>query len=217
MIDSSLDSTPRGILIGIAGGTGSGKTTVSKKILEGIGSSDVTIVAQDAYYRDLSHIPHDARHHNNFDHPDAFDREMLLEHVHALLNGGSVQLPIYDYTRHCRTGEYRTIGPHAVIVLEGILILYDPALRDLMDIRIYVDTAEDIRLIRRLRRDVQERGRTMQMVLDQYLDTVRPMHQQFVEPSKRYADIIIPEGAEKIVAIDLIQTKIREMLRTRGL
>jgi uridine kinase len=214
----TVTTTPhRGILIGIAGGTGSGKTTVSEKILEGIGPGDVTIVAQDAYYRDLSHIPHDSRLHHNFDHPDSFDRELLLDHVHTLLHGGLVQLPVYDYTRHCRTGEYRTIGPHAVIVLEGILVLYDPELRELMDVRIYVDTAEDIRLIRRLCRDVQERGRTMEMVLDQYLDTVRPMHQQFIEPSKRYADIIIPEGAEKIVAIDLIQTKIKDMLRERRL
>jgi len=205
----------RGILIGIAGGTGSGKTSVAQKILEGIGSESVTIVEQDAYYKDLSHIPADLRHNYNFDHPDAFDRELLLEHMRVLLAGGTVQLPIYDYTRHCRTGQFRTVGPHIIIVLEGILILYDPELRELMDIKIYVDTAEDVRLMRRLRRDVRQRGRTMETVLEQYETTVRPMHQQFIEPSKRYADIIIPEGAEKIVAIDLLRTKIWQLLRVR--
>ncbi|RJP81149.1 MAG: uridine kinase [Candidatus Zixiibacteriota bacterium] len=205
----------RGLLIGIAGGTGSGKTSVAQRILEGLGTEHVVIIEQDAYYHDLSGIPADVLHHHNFDHPDAFDMDLLLEHMQTLLAGGAVQLPIYDYTRHCRTGQFRTVGPHRVVVLEGILILFEPRLRDLMDIKIYVDTADDVRLMRRLRRDVRERGRTMEMVLDQYQATVRPMHQQFVEPSKRWADIIIPEGAEKVVAIDLIRTKIRQLLREK--
>lgn len=205
-------NSKRGILIGIAGGTGSGKTSVANKILEGIGSSDVAIIEQDAYYKDLSHVPADALAHHNFDHPDAFDRELLLDHLRTLLEGGSVQMPVYDYNRHCRTGQYVVVGPHRIIVLEGILILDDPGLRELMDIKIYVDTDDDIRLMRRLRRDVRERGRTMEMVLQQYETTVRPMHQQFVEPSKRWADLIIPEGAEKVVAIDLLRTKIWQLL-----
>ena len=207
-----MNGSNRGLLIGIAGGTGSGKTSVAAKILEGIGSDDVAIIEQDAYYKDLSGIPADARGRHNFDHPDAFDRELLLDHLRALLSGGSVQRPVYDYNCHCRTGEYHVVGPHRIIVLEGILILYDPELRDLMDIKIYVDTDDDVRLMRRLRRDVAERGRTMEMALQQYESTVRPMHQQFVEPSKRWADIIIPEGAEKVVAIDLLRTKIWQLL-----
>jgi uridine kinase len=203
----------RGILIGIAGGTGSGKTSVAAKILEGIGSGDVAVIEQDAYYQDLSHLPLETRGLHNFDHPDAFDHNMLLEHLRVLLAGGSVQMPVYDYNRHCRTGQYRLVGPHRIIVLEGILILDDPDLRELMDIKIYVDTDDDVRLMRRLRRDVRERGRSMETVLQQYESTVRPMHQQFVEPSKRWADIIIPEGAEKVVAIDLLRTKIRQLLR----
>ena len=207
----------RGILIGIAGGTGSGKTTAALNILDGIGSRDVAIVAQDSYYYDLSHIPEDARPRQNFDHPDAIEWDLLVEHMKALLAGGSVQQQIYDYTHHCRTDRFRTVGPHAIIVLEGILILYHSELREMMDIKVYVDTADDIRLMRRLARDVRERGRTMEMVLQQYLTTVRPMHQQFVEPSKRHADIIIPEGGEKAVAIDLLQTKIKQLLRERDL
>lgn len=217
MLEVNSPNSKRGILIGIAGGTGSGKTTAAQNILDGIGSDDVAIVTQDSYYYDLSHIPEDALLHHNFDHPDAIDRELLLEHMKDLLAGGTVEQHIYDYTRHCRTGRFRTVGPHAVIVLEGILILYYPELREMMDIKVYVDTAEDVRLMRRLRRDVRERGRTMETVLEQYEATVRPMHQQFVEPSKRYADIIIPEGGEKAVAIDLLQTKIKQLLRERGL
>jgi len=158
MTDSKLPQSKRGILIGIAGGTGSGKTSVARKILDGIGSESVAIVEQDSYYKDLSHLPPDDLRHHNFDHPDAFDRDLLLEHMQVLLNGATVALPIYDYTRHCRTGQFRTVGPHSIIVLEGILILYDQELRDLMDIKIYVDTAEDVRLMRRLRDVVPEHG-----------------------------------------------------------
>ncbi len=215
----NLKSNPakRGILIGIAGGTGSGKTTAARNILNGIGSEDVAIVTQDSYYYDLSHLSREELLRHNFDHPDAIEWKMLVEHMKVLLSGGTVQQHVYDYSRHVRTGEFRTVGPHAVIVLEGILILYYPELREMMDIKIYVDTADDIRLMRRLRRDIQERGRTVEMVLQQYETTVRPMHEQFVEPSKRHADIIIPEGGEKMVAIDLIQTKIRQLLQERDL
>lgn len=207
----------RGILIGIAGGTGSGKTTAAKNIIDGLGSDDVAIVTQDSYYHDLSHLsPEDIRQHN-FDHPDAIDRKMLVEHMKTLLTGGTVQQHVYDYSRHVRTGEFRTVGPHTITVLEGILVLYYRELREIMDIKIFVDTDDDVRLMRRLRRDIRDRGRTMEMVLEQYLGTVRPMHEQFVEPSKRYADIIIPEGGKKIVAIDLLQTKIRQLLQERGL
>jgi uridine kinase len=212
----SPDSTKTGILIGIAGGTGSGKTTAAVNIIEGIGSQDVSIVTQDSYYYDLSHLTNDGILGHNFDHPDAIEWELLLEHMKILLSGGVVQQQIYDYKTHSRTDQTRTIGPHKVIVLEGILILSHKELRNLMDIKVYVDTAGDVRLMRRLKRDVQERGRTMEMVLAQYEKTVRPMHEQFVEPSKRYADVIIPEGGNKTVAIDLLQTKIRQLLRERN-
>jgi uridine kinase len=211
------DAEKKGILIGIAGGTGSGKTTAAKNIIEGIGSEDVAIVTQDSYYYDLSHLKKDELHYHNFDHPDAIEWDLLLEHMRTLLAGGVVHQQVYDYKTHSRTQEVRTIGPHTVIVLEGILILYHRELREMMDIKVYVDTADDVRLIRRLKRDVQERGRTMEMVLAQYERTVRPMHQQFVEPSKRYADVIIPEGGNKLVAIDLLQTKIRQLIRERNI
>lgn len=214
---TGFEHSQKGILIGIAGGTGSGKTTAAQNILNGIGSKDVAIVTQDSYYYDLSQLSQSELLHHNFDHPDAIEWKLLVEQMKILLSGGAVQQHIYDYTRHVRTGRFRTVGPHAIIVLEGILILYYPELREMMDIKIYVDTADDVRLIRRLRRDIQERGRTVEMVLQQYEETVRPMHEQFVEPSKRYADIIIPEGGEKMVAIDLIQTKIKQLLSERGL
>lgn len=210
-------SKKTGILIGIAGGTGSGKTTAAKNIIAGIGSQDVAIVTQDSYYYDLSHLKQDELHYHNFDHPDAIEWDLLLDHMRTLLAGGVVRQQIYDYKTHSRTDRTRAIGPHTVIVLEGILILYHRALREMMDIKVYVDTADDIRLMRRLQRDVQERGRTMEMVLAQYERTVRPMHQQFVEPSKRYADVIIPEGGNKKVAIDLLQTKIRQLLQERNI
>ncbi len=211
------DNPKRGILIGIAGGTGSGKTTAAANILNGIGSDKVGIVTQDSYYHDLSHLTPDDLLHHNFDHPDAIEWNLLLEHMRILLSGESAQQHIYDYSTHTRTGEFRVIGPHTVIVLEGILILDNTELREMMDIKIYVDTADDVRLMRRLKRDVRDRGRTMEMVLQQYRDTVRPMHEQFVEPSKRYADMIIPEGGKKMVAVDLLQTKIRQLLSERGL
>ncbi len=205
----------RGILIGIAGGSGSGKTLVANNIYAELGSDRVAILCQDSYYKDLSHLPPEERSRQNFDHPDAIDTELLIKHVKALLAGETIQQPVYDFVTHTLTSETRTIGPHSIIVLEGILIFDNPELRDLMDIKVYVDTDPDIRLIRRLRRDFLERGRSMESVIEQYENSVRPMHLQFVEPTKRYADIIIPEGGYNRVAIDLIKTKIEALLRER--
>jgi len=205
----------RGILIGIAGGSGSGKTLVANNIYAELGSDRVAILCQDSYYKDLSHLPPEERSKQNFDHPDAIDTDLLIRHVKALLAGETIEQPIYDFVTHTLTSDTRTIGPHSIIVLEGILIFDNPELRELMDIKVYVDTDPDIRLIRRLRRDYLERGRTMESVIEQYEKSVRPMHLQFVEPTKRYADIIIPEGGYNRVAIDLIKTKIEALLRER--
>jgi len=204
------------ILIGIAGGSGSGKTLVSRRIFEDLGSDKVTIIEQDNYYKDLGQLSLEERMKINFDHPDALDNELLLKHLKKLLAGHSIEQPLYDFTRHCRRHETRRISDHLVIVIEGILILDNPRLRELMDIKVYVDTDPDIRFIRRLTRDLRERGRSLESVIKQYTENVRPMHLQFVEPSKRYADIILPEGGHNLVAIDLLQTKIRVLLRERG-
>ena len=201
-----------GILIGIAGGSGSGKTLVSNTVLSLLGSDRILIIEQDSYYRDLSHLNIEERRHHNFDHPDAFDRDLLISHLVDLKNGKTIQQPQYDYIHHARMQEQKTIEPQPIVILEGILILEDPGLRELMDIKVYVDTDADIRLIRRIRRDVKKRGRTLDSVLEQYETFVQPMHLQFVEPSKRYADIIIPEGGKNLVAIDLLVTKIRALL-----
>lgn len=203
----------RGILIGIAGGTGSGKTLVSQNIYNELGSDKVVILCQDSYYRDLKHLEPEERRKHNFDHPDSFDSALLIEHLKALLRGEAIEQPVYDFVTHTRTQKTVTIGPHSIVVLEGILILDNPELRDLMDIKIYVDTDPDIRVLRRIRRDIMERGRSLTSVIQQYEESVRPMHLQFVEPSKRYADIIIPEGGYNRVAIDLIKTKIESLLR----
>ena len=216
MSGPDLGFDKRGILIGIAGGSGSGKTLVAQKIFDELGSAQVVIVKQDFYYKDLSSIPMTEREQRNFDHPDAFDMELLRQHVRELLKGGSVDMPVYDYKSHSRTAETRRLGPHAIVVLEGILILDDPVLRTWMDIRCFIDTDPDVRLVRRMRRDILERGRNVESVLNQYEWTVRPMHLQFIEPSKRYADIIIPEGGFNVVAIDLLKTKIRAILASHG-
>ncbi len=201
------------ILIGIAGGTGSGKTSISKELLVEYGKGEVVVVQQDSYYKDLSHLNMEERQIQNFDHPDAIDIELFNEQIKNLLGGKTIDVPIYDFTTHSRSIEKITVSPHHVIVLEGILALHFISLRKLMNIKIYVETPADIRFIRRLSRDIKERGRTTQSVIDQYLSTVRPMHDQFVEPSKYYADVIIPEGGENKVAIDLIRTKINSILR----
>ena len=206
-----------GILIGIAGGTGSGKTLVSKTIVQRLGSDRILAFQQDAYYRDLSHISFEQRCQQNFDHPEAFDRELLLAHLTDLKKGKTIQQPQYDFTTHTRRKEYMVINPQPVIILEGILIFADAELRALMDIKVFVDAEADIRLIRRLRRDIRDRGRSIESVLEQYQKFVRPMHLQYVEPSKRYADIIIPEGGKNLVAVDLLVTKIRSILEEKEL
>jgi uridine kinase len=206
----------RRILIGIAGGSGSGKTLVARNIVRELGSDSVVIIDQDSYYKDLEDIPYRDREARNFDHPDAFDNDLLKHHIRELLEGRGVEQPIYDYAEHRRLDETRHIGDHLVFVLEGILIFVDPELRAMMDIKLFVDADPDVRFIRRMRRDLVERGRSVDSIVRQYEESVRPMHMQFVEPSKRYADLIIPEGGHNKVAIDLVRTKISELLRERG-
>jgi uridine kinase len=202
----------RRILIGIAGGSASGKTLVAERITGELGSRKIVILKQDSYYRDIAHLPIEERRRQNFDHPDAFDRELLAEQLRVLLQGGAVEMPVYDFKRHLRLKKTIPIAGCRILIVEGILILDDPILRALMDIKVYIDTDADIRLLRRIRRDVTERGRTLESVIEQYNGTVRPMHLQFVDPSKRFADIIIPEGGHNEVAIDLLVTKIRSIL-----
>ena len=202
----------RRVLIGIAGGSASGKTLVAERVTEELGSRKVFIIKQDSYYRDLRPLPLEERQKQNFDHPDAFDRELLYQHLRVLLEGGAIEMPVYDFRRHLRLKRTVRVGGCQILIVEGILILDDPLLRALMDIKVYIDTDADIRLIRRIRRDVTARGRTLESVLAQYDSSVRPMHLQFVEPSKRYADVIIPEGGHNEVAIDLLVTKVRSIL-----
>lgn len=200
------------MIIGICGGTGSGKTTIARKIVEAVGKENVILVEQDSYYRNLADMPLDERHQANFDHLDAFDNGMLVNHLKRLKQGQSIEMPIYDYKTHTRTSETESIPPKPVIILEGILIFAEPTVLDLLDVRVYVDTPDDIRFIRRLRRDITERGRTMESVVAQYFATVRPMHFEFVEPSKRNADIIIPEGGNTEIGVEFLCSKIREEL-----
>jgi uridine kinase len=200
-------------LIGICGGSGSGKTLVAHSVQDALGADNVLLVEQDSYYRDLAHLPFEERHKVNFDHPSAFDSDFLLEHLHALLAGQPVRVPEYDYTQHTRSDRHRDVFPCDVVLLDGILVFEDHRLRDLMDIRVYVDTEADIRLARRIRRDIAERGRTVDNVLEQWETQVRPMHDQFVEPFKRYADIIIPQGGMNTVAVDMLVTKVRDLLK----
>ena len=201
------------VLIGIAGGTGSGKTSLAKGILADYGTGEVTVLEQDSYYKDLSHILYEERAARNYDHPDAIDIVLFENHLISLLAGDSVQVPVYDFSTHVRMDKHRTITPHHVIVVEGILVLHYTQLRNLFSLKVFVDTPADIRYIRRLTRDIKERGRTMELVVNQYLKTVRPMHEQFVEPSKYFADIIVPEGGQNKVAIDLIRTKINSIIK----
>jgi uridine kinase len=203
----------RNILIGVAGGTGSGKTTVVRALRERFGEGELTILEQDFYYRRNDDLPFEARARINYDHPDAFDTDLLVEHVERLLAGEPIAKPLYDFKSHNRLPETVTVVPSHVIVLEGILVLENPRLRDLMDMKIFVDTDADVRLLRRLRRDMTERGRTFESVLEQYLSTVRPMHLQFCEPSKRYADVIIPEGGQNRVALEMLVAKVDYLLR----
>ena len=203
------------VIIGVTGGSGSGKTTVSRAIFEQLHGHSLLMLQEDSYYNDQSDMPFEERIKTNYDHPNAFDTELLVKQLKDLLDWRTIEKPIYDYTEHTRSSEVEKVEPKEVIILEGILVLNDPALRDLMDIKIFVDTDDDIRIIRRIQRDIEERGRSLQSVIDQYKSTVKPMYHQFIEPTKRYADIIVPEGGENQVAIDLLVTKVRDILRKR--
>lgn len=204
---------PIPIVIGIAGGSGSGKTTVANKILDRVGADRIAYLPHDAYYRDLTHLTQARRIEINFDHPDSLETELMGRHILKLKSWQAIDLPIYDFTRHCRTEQTIRIEAQRVILVEGILIFAEAALRELFDVKIFVDTDADLRLIRRLQRDITERGRTTETVIRQYLSTVRPMHLEFVEPSKRYADVIIPEGGFNEVAMDMVTTRIEALLR----
>ena len=199
-------------LIGIAGGTGSGKTTVANAIVKRVGEERIAILSHDSYYRDFVDLPKDILERQNFDHPDSLESELLVRHLKALKQGMVVETPIYDFKVHRRAAETRRVEPRKVILVDGILIYAEPELRKLFDVKIYVDTDADIRLIRRLKRDIAERGRSVESVVTQYESTVRPMHMEFVEPSKRYADLIIPEGGENTVALDFLFARLRELL-----
>lgn len=202
----------RPILIGITGGTGSGKTTVAMEIFCSLPEKNVVIIEQDSYYKDQSHLSFEERVKTNYDHPFAFDNDLLIEHLKDLMNRKPIEKPIYNFEEHNRMKETVLVHPKDIIILEGILILDDKRIRDLLDIKIFVDTDSDVRVIRRITRDIKERGRTLDSVIQQYLKTVRPAHMQFIEPSKRYADIIIPEGGYNKVAIDLMVTKVKSII-----
>jgi uridine kinase len=203
---------PRPFVLGVAGGTGSGKTTVVRSILQAVGEDRIVLVEQDSYYRDVDWRSEAELLQHNFDHPSALDNDLLVAHLAALKAGHPVEVPIYDFVRHRRTPRTRRVTPQPVILLEGILIFVEPGLRQLLDFKIYVDTDADLRLIRRLGRDMSERGRSVQDVLRQYLETVRPMHLDFVEPSKRWADVILPEGGENRVALEMVVARVEKLL-----
>lgn len=207
----------RPVVVGIAGGTGSGKTTVAHKILHSFPDQSILMLEQDAYYKDQSHLSMEEREQTNYDHPLAFDNDLLIAQLDQLLNYEKVEKPTYDYANHTRSMETVVVEPKDVIIVEGILVLEDERLRERMDMKLFVDTSADVRIIRRMLRDIKDRGRTIQSVVDQYLSVVRPMHDQFIEPSKKFADIIIPEGGENQVAIDLMVTKINAILKKHEL
>ena len=200
------------VVIGVAGGTGSGKTTVAEVILDRVGAHRITFLPQDAYYKDLSDLPPAQRALMNFDHPDALEMDLMVEQLQDLRNWEPIEMPVYDFTTHTRKLETQRVEPNPVVLVEGILVLADPRLRELMDVKLYVDTDADVRFIRRLSRDIAERGRTMESVINQYMTTVRPMHLEFVEPTKRYADVIIPEGGFNQVAMDMVVARLGELL-----
>jgi uridine kinase len=202
----------RPLVIGVAGGSGSGKTTVSNAILERVGPARIAFLQHDSYYHDLAHLPFEQRQQINFDHPNAFDNALYIAHLDALIRGEPIQVPSYNFVTYTRRRNTLAVEPRPVILLEGILIFGDAALRDRMDIKLFVDAEGDLRLIRRMQRDLRERGRTAESVIAQYLRTVRPMHLEFVEPTKRYADIIIPRGGLNAIAIDMVVARIERML-----
>ena len=208
-----MEKNKQPLVIGIAGGSGSGKTTVATEIWESVGEEVASYIPHDAYYKDLSDLPENQRKAINFDHPNSLDTALMVEHIETLKSGKAIKLPIYDFTTHTRTEKFELIPPKPVILVEGILIFADPVLRKLFDVKLFVDTDSDIRLIRRIRRDITERGRTVESVLDQYEATVRPMHLEFVENSKRYADVIIPEGGFNRVALDMVIARIETLMR----
>lgn len=205
------------MIIGICGGTGSGKTTIARAILDSVGASNVVLIEQDSYYRNLADMPLDERHQANFDHPDAIDSDMLVNHIKRLKQGEPVEMPVYDMVTHTRRDITETLKPKPVVIVEGILIFAEPRVLDLLDVRVFVDTPDDIRLMRRLKRDIIERGRTVERTLEQYERTIRPMHFEFVEPSKRHADIIIPEGGQPHISIEFLCGLVREKLNSERL
>ena len=216
MTDASIPppdqlTAERPFLIGVAGGSSSGKTTISERLVELTGEEHLSRIELDSYYLERSNEPMEVRAQANYDHPDAFDWPLLNDHMAALANGASVEVPIYDYAEHDRSGQTRTVHPKKIIVVDGILVLWDRALRERFDLKIFVDTAPDIRFIRRLQRDVADRGRTSASVIEQYLGTVRPAHERFIEPSKRYADVIIPEGGLNRPALEVLLARVREL------
>ncbi|MDX1619289.1 MAG: uridine kinase [Balneolaceae bacterium] len=200
------------VIIGVAGGTGAGKTTVVNHITRQIGGDHIVVLEHDSYYRDLKHLPFEERKTQNFDHPSSLETELMIRHVKALIRGNRVEVPIYDFSRHVRKEETKTVQPKNVILIDGILIFAEQKLRELMTIKLYVDADDDIRLLRRIRRDIVERDRSLKGVLKQYEQHVRPMHLEFVEPSKRYADIIIPRGGENEVALEMVNALIQDKL-----
>ena len=204
----------RPVVIGITGGSCSGKTSVTRAIYDVFRDHSVVVIEQDYYYKDQSHMTFEERLKTNYDHPLAFDTDLLIEHVNKLINREAIDKPVYDYVNHTRANEVIHVEPKDVIIIEGILVLEDKRLRDLMDIKLFVDTDSDLRIIRRIQRDIKERGRTADSVIEQYVTAVRPMHNMFIEPTKRYADVIIPEGGDNDVAIDLMVTKIKTILET---
>ncbi|MFD2611808.1 uridine kinase [Paenibacillus gansuensis] len=203
------------LIIGIAGGTGSGKTSVARSIMERMGDANAVLISQDSYYLDHSELSMEQRERINYDHPNAFDNELLLQHLSRLRDGETVEIPVYDFTVHARSSETETVEPKQIVIVEGLHVLSDDHLRSGLDIKVFVDTDADIRILRRVVRDIQERGRTLQSVVDQYLMTVKPMHDAFIEPSKKYADIIIPEGAENQIGIRMLTT-LTERYRKHG-
>lgn len=198
--------------IGVAGGTGSGKTTVANAIVRRIGGDRIALLSHDWYYHDWVDLPKDVLDHKNFDHPDSLETDLLVRHLRALKDGAAIEAPIYDFKTHRRAKETRRVEPRKVVLVDGILIFAEPELRKLFDVRIFVDTDADMRLIRRIKRDIAERGRTLDSVVAQYESSVRPMHMEFVEPSKRYADLIIPEGGENLVALEFLFARLEKLL-----
>jgi len=211
-----MSSVHEPIVFGVAGGTASGKTTVAETILDAVGASQAAYLPHDAYYRDMIHLPLEDRARLNYDHPESLETELLISHVEQLIDGQSVEVPIYDFTEHRRTAMTRTVEPSPIILIDGILIFTNPQLRELMDIKVYVDTDADIRFIRRLQRDMNERGRSLDSVIEQYMGTVRLMHMEFVEPSKRYADVIVPFGGLNRVAMDMVVAQLTVLLQDQN-